>query len=287
VKEEIARALESAFPERTITDADLTPITGGRSGATVLGFTAEERRWILRKKNPQALGNELECLRIASEIRVAPPVRFVDRASGVCIMEHVDALPARAPREDVARAVRRLHDGPPFPQGPTLPEMAPMVRQYIPDDVAAAIDELGKKLATSGRRAPCHRDLNPMNVLTTERGVLFVDWDTASQDDPFLDVAELGAFTPVAEARDALFATYLDRAPTDAERAELQVARVLALAFYTAASTVGHVLGGGASIPFGDDAPPLESIFVGGKAPAGDVMARAFYRQMKIERAAL
>ena len=287
MNEDIARALASAFPESTITDADLAPVTGGRSGATVRGFSMNGQRWILRKKNPQALGNELECLRIASEGGVAPRVKLIDPSSGVCIMEHVDALPARAPREDVARAVRRLHDGPSFPQGPTLPEMAPMVRQYIPADVAQTIDELGKKLAASGRRAPCHRDLNPMNVLTTPKGVLFVDWDTASQDDPFLDVAELGAFTPTADARDALFAAYLGRAPTDDERAEMKTARVLALAFYAAASTVGHVLGGGAAIAFGDDAPELASIFVAGKPPAGDLMARAFYRQMTIERAAL
>src|SRR5205085_1491989 len=131
VNEDIARALASAFPESTITEADLTPITGGRSGATVLGFSAGGQRWILRKKNPH---------------------------------------------------------------------------------------ELGKELGASGRRAPCHRDLNPMNILASDRGVLFVDWDTASQDEPFLDVAELGAFTPTADAREALFAAYLDRAPTDAER---------------------------------------------------------------------
>lgn len=193
---------------------------------------------------------------------------------------------ARASRDDVARALRRLHDGPAFPQGPTLPELAEMVRAYVPEDVVRTIVDVGRRLASSGRRAPCHRDVNPGNVMSTEHGVVLVDWDTASQDDPYFDVAQVGAFTSSADTREALFSAYLGRAPTDSERSEMAVARVLALAFYTAASAVAAMMAG-EELSFSDDAPVLETLFEKGKPPRPAAMAQGFYRVLRRERAAL
>jgi thiamine kinase-like enzyme len=84
--------------------------------------------------------------------------------------------------------------------------------------------------------APCHRDLNPNNILDTPERAYFVDWEAAGQGDPFLDLAQLGVFAfPARVQREALLASYLGRPATAEEKARTIIARVRALAAYALA----------------------------------------------------
>jgi hypothetical protein len=86
--------------------------------------------------------------------------------------------------------------------------------------------------------APCHCDLNPGNILEAPDRVYFVDWENACACDPFLDLGQLGVFAyPGVEDRYALLAAYLERAPSEEERARAIVGRVMALGYYAAAFT--------------------------------------------------
>jgi aminoglycoside phosphotransferase (APT) family kinase protein len=76
--------------------------------------------------------------------------------------------------------------------------------------------------------------------VTPER-VYLVDWDTAQQGDPFLDLAQLGVFAfPAPAQRDALLEAYLGRPATAQERGRAIVARALVLGIYAAAFFLVH-----------------------------------------------
>ena len=68
----------------------------------------------------------------------------------------------------------------------------------------------------------------------------------AGASDPFVDLALLGVFGfPREEDRAMLLEAYLERPPTEQDRARAAVARVMALGFDAAAFVLGMVLGGG------------------------------------------
>jgi aminoglycoside phosphotransferase (APT) family kinase protein len=245
IPDPIRDAVRAAFPAGA---GPLEPLAGGRSGALVFGFEAEGTRWVARH-SPYA---GTERLRIASENGVAPPLRYVDVAAEVAIMEHFDGHPSSSMREPelrprVADAVRRIHRGPAFPLRMTSAqfyahlagEYAKRTGEPLP---SALLDLLATGAARSADSAPCHRDLNPGNVLVSRaKGgstprVCILDWDAAGHGDPYLDIAQLCVFyAPTPELRLAFLRDYLEREPADAEKTRLEHAHVYALATYSLA----------------------------------------------------
>jgi aminoglycoside phosphotransferase (APT) family kinase protein len=266
---EITRILGDAFPAKRA--EGLSVIAGGLSGATVLGFSVEGVDYVLRQARPMFPGDEvrldrgLVCLEIASQRGVAPRLRHVDRAARVSIMERVhatapDRSKAGASRylSRVASKLRRLHDGPAFPQAPTVSEMVRQLdvglprrgAERLPEVLVRTMNEVTTATADFATAAPCHNDLNPGNILETDDSVYFVDWETAAQSDPFFDLAELGVFGfPTPDARAELLEAYLARRPTAEEQARATVARVMALGFYAAGFIHVSVAAGGSSRP--------------------------------------
>jgi hypothetical protein len=248
-----ADALGAVFPGRVV--EGLAALGGGLSGATRLSFTVDGAGFVLRQGDPARAPHEVACLRIASEVGVAPRLHYADARTGVSITERVegarfggDALSEPDGPQRIAGALRRLHEGPSFPRGADLIEIlgdldrahaAAAAGERLPADLRATVTDLAARTAPHAHAAPCHKDLNPNNILCTRDRVCFVDWETAGAGDPFLDVAQVGVFAlPAPEAREAFLAAYLRRAPSDQERARALVARVLALSFYAAAFAV-------------------------------------------------
>jgi aminoglycoside phosphotransferase (APT) family kinase protein len=247
---EIGRALRDAFGNEAV--EDLTVMKGGRSGATLLSLTVGASGYVLRRSNPARPAHairtprELACMKIASGRGVAPKLRHVDEAGAVTIMERVEIAPCARRTECVASTLRCLHDGPAFPTGRVTTGGA-MVRfaddtlraegrEGLPESLLRTTAELTTVTQRFAATAPCHNDLNPGNILTTRDAVVFIDWETAGQADPFVDLGQLGVFAfPTAGARAELLAAYLGRGPSVEEQARAVLARVMALGFYAAA----------------------------------------------------
>lgn len=246
---EVRSALRAAFGTAPI--EELAPLGGGLSTSTLFSFTAGGAEYVLRKGDAERAPHAIACMRIASERGVAPRLHYADARTGVAIMDRVSGAPlgrstlaAPTRREAVAATLRRLHHGPAFPRGPDRMDiLRGLDRQHaaatghgLPVILLRTVEELAACTAGHAHAAPCHNDLNPNNVLVTPDRVYFVDWDTASAGDPFIDLAQLGVFAfPAPDQRHALLEAYVGRRPTDEEHARAVVARVLALAFYAAA----------------------------------------------------
>ncbi|WP_437572247.1 phosphotransferase [Sorangium sp. So ce542] len=281
---DLAAAIEAAFPGRPVTD--VTPLSGGFSGATLLAFAVDGAPYVAKRcapdpSDPGRFARETACMRAASERGVAPRLRHADARAGVTIMDRIAGTPLRPTRDPallgrVAAALRRLHDGPPFPRGPSRMDFlrsldaqrAALAGVGLPAELVRTADALERVSAPHAHAAPCHRDLNPNNVLVAADRVYLVDWTTAGAGDPFVDLAQLGVFAyPRPEQREALLEAYLGRPASDDDRARARVARAIALAYYAAGFFVAAARLGGPP-PAGEEPRPLAEVLAAfGAAP--------------------
>ncbi|WP_437816190.1 phosphotransferase [Sorangium sp. So ce1078] len=300
---DLAAAIEAAFPGRPV--EDVSSLSGGFSGATVLAFAVDGASYVAKRfapdpGDPEPMAREIACLRIASARGVAPRLHHADARTGVTIMDRIAGTPLRPTGDPtlpgrIATALRRLHDGPPFPRGPSRMDFlrsldaqcAAVAGVGLPAELVRTASELERASAPHAHAAPCHRDLNPNNVLVAADRVYFVDWTTAGAGDPFVDLAQLGVFAyPRREQREALLEAYLGRPASDDERARARVARAIALAFYAASFfAAGARLGG--PPPADEDARPLAEVIAAfGAAPERThpgTVAAALLREMRRE----
>jgi Ser/Thr protein kinase RdoA (MazF antagonist) len=135
--------------------------------------------------------------------------------------------------------------------------------------------------------APCHRELNPGNVIVTGDSAFFVDWDAAGQGDTFLDLAELSVFEPPNLAlREQALALYLGRAPSAEESARATLARVHALGFFATVSMYAAVHTGRPWNESTKTLPMVDLLMQMGASVEGalfDTMAMSFLDEMRRE----
>jgi len=241
IPDDVATAVATALGSR----ARIAPMVGGLSGALL--FTVEaDGTYVARK--PGAFGGvpkhaqNLDCMRIAAELGVAPRLVFADPATGISIMEKITGTPITrgTPRETdplgrLAHALRTLHAGPAVPGDELLApfrKFLAMLPDY-PVEAIGAVEAASAEVA-SVPQMPCHRDLNPMNVISTPDRVYLIDWETAGPADPFFDLA-VATIWMVRDSEHASFATsYLERSAEAGDLRRLAVNRVIALGFYGA-----------------------------------------------------
>ena len=256
----------------------LAPMPGGASGALLFTMTVNAATYVVRKPGTfggpldrEKLDRALECLRIASQLGVAPELIHADPTTGITVVRKIEGTPITrgTPRDTdplgkLARTLHTLHAGPAMPgevpPGPYRKFSAMLEQQgrSLPARLVPAIEAAAAELA-GGPIAPCHRDLNPTNLLATPERVYLIDWDTAGPADPLFDIA----LATVWLCRDAgerlsFLTTYLEHAPDAGELRRLEVNRVMAFGFY---GICFHALAAMQGLPIVEDGLALEQLF--------------------------
>ncbi|HVT54024.1 MAG TPA: aminoglycoside phosphotransferase family protein [Dongiaceae bacterium] len=147
---------------------------------------------------------------VASAIGVTPAARAYDAISGAVAVTWLSEDWQQAYRDDLARGFRReslirlkkrLHDGPPFPRRRTifshlreLTALGDRLGTTWPDDHRMLVDyadRIAAAFAAAGHdMRPCHGDGHASNVmLGPGDGIVLVDFDLASENDPLYDLA--------------------------------------------------------------------------------------------------
>jgi len=157
--------------------------------------------------------------------------------------EPVSAQELAARVGEIARALRRFHDAP--LQLPTRFWVPDLLQRY-----AAAVDASGERgdslppaygqaLTVAARIAtvlplaharPCHNDLLAANIIRArdDGRLLIVDWEYAGMGHPYFDLGNLSVNNHFGDAEDErLLAAYLERPPSDVQRAALKLMRLL------------------------------------------------------------
>lgn len=151
------------------------------------------------------------------QLAAAPEVLALDLPSGHLLTRWIDGTllaDSPVPPETAAAYLRALHAE--IPQG---------VRHYDPREAIrrdlagaktvapVAVTALDRLDWTPADLRGCHNDLNPWNVLRTERRWRTLDWEFAGDNDPLFDVVCLGRGLGYDDAgMERLTATYYDTA---------------------------------------------------------------------------
>jgi thiamine kinase-like enzyme len=247
----LGQILDDLEPQLGQRQGEAEPLDGGitnRNYRTRFGGVDYMVR--LPGKDTGLLGIDREAERIANEaasrLGIAPGVVTADPRS--IVTQFVDGSGfdpdvLRANPAPVANALRAFHQsGVELPARFWVPEL---LEEYaaivaarggsLPADYAGT-QELAARIARAlpmtgaGGPCPCHNDLLPGNLMTTDGGtsVLLVDWEYAGMGHPLFDLGNLAVnneFDDGAEER--LLTGYHGGAPTESERAALKLMRLM------------------------------------------------------------
>ncbi len=204
-----------------------------RAPAAGAGVADVDREW------------ERRVLEEAAAAGLAPPAEYCDPDSGVLLLRWAagrtwTAAEVREPAniERIARLARRIHSLP-VPRPARVVPPADWISHYLraleadgaPPAARAAIPPAAveSRLAAlealpPGGEALCHADLHPHNLVVEGDRTWLLDWEYAHVSQPLWDLAGWLANNHLGEDLAApLLAAYLGRAPSDGERARLEL----------------------------------------------------------------
>ena len=254
----------------------VTPLSNSFSGAGVYRIERDGRAFVLKVSDVadpiDAWKRRLQVLRSAAAAGLAPRIVHVDEVRRAVVSAFVGGPPVSARFADPAtreaaiaqlgRMLRRVHDLP-------LPaDVEPRdLRAYListwdsvaasavplPAFVAGAVERVLAAEVPDPGRVPVlsHNDAHPANLVHDGEHLLLVDWDAASANEPYFDLATIAMFLRLDDASCARLIAAHDDAPAAALPARFRydrrlVAVVLGVGFLAA----GHA--GGHSDPVGD-----------------------------------
>jgi thiamine kinase len=242
--EKVVRALLAAHPATAaLASAPLHPVPGGLSNLAWRAEAGVGSRFVrLARDALSGLGadhrNERRVLEVVSAAGLAPRVLHSENAAPVLVTEWIDAVEPPRPRnraiDAVARTLARLHGlsargelrSVDFAEQSRILQAAlpASERQQGVHDVAEHVFAALRR--RSARRALCHHDLNPLNLLFDRSGRLWVvDWEYAGLGDPVFDLASYASQHGLkAPERARLAASYAAAGGVGVNLAELEQA---------------------------------------------------------------
>lgn len=184
-------------------------VLGGFSSSGLYKIRVDGKPYIVRFPSKYSYSlednqRELHAMEIASSEGLAPRIIYADADEGIIIMDYIDTSKNRESFNPFSEAnlkllgtnMRKIHEGPPFKESISLFDLAKYFETAITDkkpcllsQVSDLLNELQWDLKDLLIKKPCHNDLNPNNILYSEDKIYFIDWEAASQADPFFDLA--------------------------------------------------------------------------------------------------
>jgi thiamine kinase-like enzyme len=190
---------QRVWPGQQVT---IEPLGGGITNRN-FKVAADEGRFVLRigGRDTELLGidRSAECAasRIAAELGLGPEVVAFVEPEGYLVTKYVDGEVGKVDIARVGAALRRLHDGPPFPgrfDSFRVVETYRVTAQEHGVGVPAVYgrakelaDQIERRRADASLR-PCHNDLLNANFIDDGVRLVLVDWEYAGMGDPFFDL---------------------------------------------------------------------------------------------------
>jgi thiamine kinase-like enzyme len=237
-------------------EADLGPAAGPpqplQGGITNRNFRVRfgDRECVLRipGRETNLLGIDRRAERLACEeaARLGIGPALLAAGDGYLVTEFLAAEPIdgellRADPSSAARALRAFHDsGIELPARFWVPDLLGDYQRIVSERGGALPADYDRVRALTARIAqampladpsPCHDDLLPANILALRSApgdALLVDWEYAGMGHPMFDLGNLAVNNELDErSQELLLQAYFDAPPTDRQRAELQLMRIM------------------------------------------------------------
>lgn len=295
--EGIDDALYQSFGTAQVSDVSL--MAGGLSGSSIYKVRIGDRAYILKLTTPQE-SDALSVVDLAATAGVAPKVYFNNQHQGVSISDFIDSQPMRSafsPDELViklATTIRTIHALPSTIQGqPLFKTVDALISQFkksgmlsgpVFDECFSKYQRLKENYTLRvGDRVCSHNDLNPNNILCDGKNIWIIDWDTASLNDRFIDLANAANFfvhTP--EHEDAYLRAYFEAEPTEDQLGRFYLMRQLCRIIYS--MLMFQLAGQQKPADFvhdqdmvGYDMPTFASLMARGRVSLGEYEGQLFY----------
>ena len=179
---------------------------GGLSGACTYLIQVGDKPYVIKLEKldqPEVdLPRYFSVVELASQKTISPTVYFCDAVHGVILMQYIDPKPRPQPStesiKEVASLLRKIHDGPVFPAWKSVFEILDHFYKKLSDEYQKTdfiqqcmqhLVSLQTKLSDPADIRPSHCDLNPSNVLFDGQKLYLVDWQAASPQSFYFDLA--------------------------------------------------------------------------------------------------
>lgn len=235
----------------------LSPLTDGLSDALIYkALSVRGDEWVVRYyREPAVHKNEIKrefsIMQAVADNGIAPKVHFVSLKEGIVIMDRAEniedvTLKIRTLQirlKEVAQKLKQLHlmDASIFIGKLSMVKEAQSYLQTIIPTVAdnSVKDYLDtlfseliglESLSHGFKGMPIHGDFHILNIMAGESSLYFIDWENASLDDPYLDIAAFVLTTPLSDEQAwAFLEAYLGKEPTLEDLSRLQLAKYVKL----------------------------------------------------------
>lgn len=229
----VETALLQAFDTTAMTD--ITLLAGGLSAAPVYKITVNNKLYVLKLNPPAemaATSGTVATTNLASAAAagIAPSLYYHNAASGVVISDFIENQPIRSvfsPNRlvaELAATIKSIHAIPSNADSTNMPETVDgMISRFRQTGILSGpvLDECFSHYETIKSKYPwndtdkvfSHNDLNPSNILCDGKKIWIIDWDVASLNDRYIDLANAANFFIYTDEQEQAFLNaYFDHA---------------------------------------------------------------------------
>jgi len=234
---------------------DLLLLTGGMSTALVYRLTVNQQHYLLRiVMHTDELNDpkrQYHCMKLAADAGIAPHVYYADATDALSITAFINAPPiwenftdSNTLLKQLGQYIKVIHALPLFPK---LINFLDGVDIFIQQFQALKMfpEEVMKPYFSSYRMIPecyqrketdivsSHNDLNPGNILFDGQQLWILDWETAFENDRFVDLAITAQFfAATGEQENVLLETYFGDTLDEEKRARFFLMKQVTYMYY-------------------------------------------------------
>ncbi len=233
-------------------EVKVSPLKGGLSGSSLYKVSINKRSLAIRFIDHHSLQDrqrEIDAQNKASQYGYGPKIYYSDALEGIIAMDFLESHPItdeirKTPSFycSLGTLLRSIHAGPKFKQKTSILDK---IKRKIKDigwekyslferkKVEHLFINILEILKTHPDIRPTHNDLNPNNIILSNGKLYVIDYEDASQGDPYFDLATIGIFYLFDETTTKIFLkSYFGRPPTRREEARFQLMKIVVLIYY-------------------------------------------------------